>query len=306
MTGARVFIAGGTGVIGRRVIPALVRAGYNVTATARSSASADRLRGMGAEPVLVSLFDATALRRAAGKPDIVINLATHMPSSTTQMMLPWSWRENDRVRREGSANLAAAARATGADCYIQESFAPIYADGGVQWIDETWPVAPVRYNRTILDAERAANTFTREGGRGIVLRFAFFYGPDAFTVRDMIAMARKGLAPMPGKPEAYISSVSHDDAASAVVAAITATSGTYNVVEDEPTTRAEWTAALARAVGVEQIKPIPKPLEVLGGPIVGLLGRSLRISNRKFRDVTGWKPATRSMRDAWPELVARV
>src|SRR5579885_1562409 len=288
MTGARVFIAGGTGVIGRRVIPALVRAGYNVTATARSSASADRLRGMGAEPVLVSLFDATALRRAAGKPDIVINLATHMPSSTTQMMLPWSWRENDRVRREGSANLAAAARATGADCYIQESFAPIYADGGVQWIDETWPVAPVRYNRTILDAERAANTFTREGGRGIVLRFAFFYGPDAFTVRDMIAMARKGLAPMPGKPEAYISSVSHDDAASAVVAAITATSGTYNVVEDEPTTRAEWTAALARAVGVEQIKPIPKPLEVLGGPIVGLLGRSLRISNRKFRDVTGW------------------
>src|SRR5579885_2618220 len=270
MTGARVFIAGGTGVIGRRVIPALVRAGYNVTATARSSASADRLRGMGAEPVLVSLFDATALRRAAGKPDIVINLATHMPSSTTQMMLPWSWRENDRVRREGSANLAAAARATGADCYIQESFAPIYADGGVQWIDETWPVAPVRYNRTILDAERAANTFTREGGRG------------------MIAMARKGLAPMPGKPEAYISSVSHDDAASAVVAAITATSGTYNVVEDEPTTRAEWTAALARAVGVEQIKPIPKPLEVLGGPIVGLLGRSLRISNRKFRDVTGW------------------
>jgi len=298
-----VFIAGGTGVVGRRVIPLLVTAGYQVRAAARSTESADRLRSHGAEPVVVDLFDAAALRRAAGKPDVVINLATHMPSSTTKMMFPWAWRENDRVRREGAANLAAAARATGADCYIQESFAPIYADGGDEWIDESWPVAPARYNRSTLDAERAANEFTRAGGRGIVLRFAFFYGPDAFTTREMIAMAKKGTSPLPGALDAYVSSVSHDDAASAVVAAITAPSGTYNIADDEPLTRAEWLDSLAAALGVARPKPMPKLFEVLGGSSVALLSRSQRMSNRKFRDDTGWRPSTPSMRDAWADLV---
>lgn len=306
MTGARVFIAGGTGVIGCRVIPALTATGHRVTAAARSTASADRIRAMGAEPALVDLFNATALRRAAGKPDVVIDLATHMPSSTTKMLLPWMWRENDRIRRYGSANLAAVARATGADCFIQESFAPIYADGGDNWIDETWPVAPVRYNRTVLDAEGSANAFTRDGGRGIVLRFAFFYGPDAFTTREMIAMARRGMSPLPGQLDAYVSSVSHDDAASAVVAAITAPSGTYNISDDKPVTRSEWLSSLARALGVRQPKPMPKVLELLGGSMVALLSRSQRLSNHKFREATGWKPATPSVRDAWPELVRQL
>lgn len=303
MNNANVFIAGGTGVIGRRVVPALVAAGYRVTAAARSHASADRLRSLGASPVIVDLFDATAVRRASGKPDVVINLATHMPSSTTKMLLPWSWRENDRVRREASANLAAAARANGADCYIQESFAPIYADGGDRWIDESWPVAPARYNRSTRDAERSANTFTRDGGRGIVLRFAYFYGPDAFTTHEMMAMVRKGMSPLPGRPDAYISSISHDDAASAVVAAITAPSGTYNVADDEPLTRDEWLESLANALGVRKPKPMPKLFELLGGSMAALLARSQRISNQKFREATGWRPEVRSIREAWPELV---
>jgi nucleoside-diphosphate-sugar epimerase len=305
MKNGAVFIAGGTGVVGRRVIPTLVSAGYQVTAAARAAASAEKLRAMGATPIVVDLFDATAVRRAAGKPDVVINLATHMPSSTTKMMLPWAWRENDRVRREGAANLAATARATGADCFIQESFAPIYADGGDQWIDETWPVIPARYNRSTLDAERSANAFTRDGGRGIVLRFAFFYGPDAFTTREMIAMARKGMSPLPGKADAYVSSISHDDAASAVVAAITAPSGTYNAADDEPLTRAEWLDSLARALGIARPKPMPRLVELIGGSSVALLARSQRISNQKLREATGWRPAHPSVRNAWPELLAQ-
>lgn len=305
MKNGAVFIAGGTGVVGRRVIPALVSAGYQITAAARSAASAEKLRAMGAAPVIVDLFNATAVRRAAGKPDIVINLATHMPPSTTKMMLPWAWRENDRMRRQGAANLAATARATGADCFIQESFAPIYADGGDHWIEESWPVVPARYNRSTLDAERSANAFTRDGGRGIVLRFANFYGPDGFTTREMIAMARKGMSPLPGKPEAYVSSISHDDAATAVAAAITAPSGTYNVADDEPLTRAEWRASLARALGVARLRPIPHALELLGGSTVALLARSQRISNQKLREATGWRPARPTVRDAWTELVGQ-
>src|SRR5689334_2550271 len=184
----RIFVAGGTGVIGRRVVPVLVSAGYRVSVVSRSEKASARLIAQGASPVEVDLYDAEAVRRAVGQQDVVINLATHIPASTTKMMLPWAWHENDRVRRLVSSNLADAARAGGADCFIQESFAPIYEDAGDQWIDESWAVRPARYNRSVLDAERSANRFTKHGGRGIVLRFAYFYGADSPQTHEMIGM----------------------------------------------------------------------------------------------------------------------
>jgi nucleoside-diphosphate-sugar epimerase len=299
----RIFVAGGTGVIGRRVVPVLVRAGHRVCAVSRSEDGRNRLASQGAEPVAVDLFDPDDVRRAIGNQDVVINLSTHIPSSTTKMLIPWAWRENDRVRREVSVNLAEAARVAGADCLIQESFAPIYEDAGDRWIDESWVVRPASYNRSVLDAERAASRFTKHGGRGIVLRFANLYGRDAFTTREMVRMVRKGMSPLPGRPDAFISSLSHDDAAAAVVAAVHLPGGTYNVADDEPLTRREWLASLAAALRVAPPRPMPGWLAKLGGSTIELLSRSQRISNRKLRDHSDWTPATPSIRDAWPALL---
>ena len=116
----RIFVAGGTGVIGRRVVPALVGAGHHVTAASRSHEGRARLAAQGAEVVAMNMFDEQDVCRAVGKQDVVINLATHMPSSSTKMLLPSSWRENDQVRRLGSNNIVIAARSGGADCVIQE------------------------------------------------------------------------------------------------------------------------------------------------------------------------------------------
>jgi 2-alkyl-3-oxoalkanoate reductase len=300
----RMFVVGGTGVVGRRVVPALVAAGHRVVAAARSEASRAKLTEQGASAVVVDLFDAEAVRRAMGDQDIVINLATHMPSSPLKMLLPWSWRENDKVRRTGSANLAAAAMAGGADCFIQESFAPIYADSGDRWVDEKFPFRPTSYNRSVIDAEASASKFNKHGGRGIVLRFGAFYGPDSFVTREMIAMVRKGKGPLPGSPDAYVSSVSHDDAAAAVIAAVHLPSGTYNVVDDEPVTRREWGESLAAALGVGPPAPFPGWMAKLGGSTVELLSRSLRISNHKLHEFSDWEPKAKSVRDAWPALVA--
>src|SRR5262249_23287362 len=132
----RILVTGATGVIGRRVIPLLVQRGHEVTAVARSAEKAERLRRAGATPVVLDLFDRDAVGRAVAGHEVVINLATHIPSSTTAMFLPGAWRENDRVRREGSAILVDAAIAGGATRFVQESFAPIYADSGDRWIDE--------------------------------------------------------------------------------------------------------------------------------------------------------------------------
>lgn len=300
----KIFIAGGTGVIGRRVVPALTGAGHEVVASSRSDAGIARLRSLGAQAVKMDLMDAADVRRAMGRPDVVVNLSTHIPRSTTAILLPWSWRENDRVRKIGSANIATAARLAGADCVIQESFAPAYADHGDEWIDERWHIKPARYNRTVLDAEASVAQFTKFGGRGIAMRFSYLYGPDSFATREMVHSVRRGTSPIAGPPDSYISSVSHDDAATAVVEALHLPAGSYNVSDDEPITRREWVESLARTLGVSPPRPLPGWLAALSGSTSELLSRSQRISNRKLRELCEWRPAVGCIRDAWPAVVA--
>ena len=300
----RVFLTGATGVIGRRVLRALIAQGDRVTAIGRTPPAREALRRVGAEPSAVGLFDAEALRRAVADHDAVINLATHMPSSTAKMLFRGAWRENDRIRRLASNLLVDAALAGGARIFLQEAFAPTYPDRGDRWIDETTPIAPAAYNSSVIDAEAAARRFTAMGGCGVVLRFAAFYGPDARHVVDLARWIRRGWAPLPGTPEAYISSVSHDDAASAVLAALQVPAGIYNVADDEPVTRRDYVDSLAAALGAPPPRLPPAWLGPLMGPVARALGRSLRISNRKLREAAGWAPRLASVRVGWPELVA--
>jgi nucleoside-diphosphate-sugar epimerase len=305
MSAMRVFVTGATGVIGKRVVPLLLAGGHRVTALARTPERGASLAQLGADVVTGDLFDATRLARQLDGHDAVINLATHMPRSTNLMLLRFAWRENDRVRRDGSRALAEAARAAGVRRLVQESFAPIYEDGGAAWIDESHPVRPAPYNRTVLDAERSAARFADAGGVGVVLRFALFYGPDSQFLHDMAKMARRGWLPLPGAPDAYVSSVSHDDAAAAAVAALGVPSGIYNVVDDEPLTRADWGAALAGASGARPPRPMPRWLAALGGSTFELLSRSQRMSNRKLREAGGWAPRLASVRQGFVSAVAR-
>jgi nucleoside-diphosphate-sugar epimerase len=300
----RVFLAGATGVIGRRLVPLLLAQGHRITASARTPEKRSWLERAGAEPVQLDLFDGRAVSRAVSGHDAVINLATHIPASFVRIVLPGAWSENDRIRREASGNFAAAALETGAARFIQESFAPIYPDGGASWIDETWPTRPVRYNRSVLDAERAVERFNAGGGAGIVLRFAGFYGADAFQVRDAIKMIRKGWGPLPGASDAYFSSIHHDDAATAVGAALGIPAGIYNVTDDQPVTRREYADSLAAALGVPPPKLLPAWLTRLGGSLAELFSRSQRISNRKLRDAAVWSPRFPSVREGWPAVVA--
>jgi len=302
----RVFVTGAIGVIGRRVVPLLVSAGHAVTAVGRTPDKRTALARQGAAAVDADIFDPLGLRRALDTHDAVVNLATHMPPSTVRMIIPWSWRENDRIRRLGSASLVDAAISVGVRRVVQESFAPIYADHGDQWIDERWRVEPARYNRSVLDAELSIEHFTEHDGTGVVLRFAFFYGSDAFTTRDMCAAVRRGWAPVPGPSEAYISSISHDDAATAVVAALDAPAGTYNVADDEPLRRREWAAALAGALAVPEPRSLPSSVVALMGSVGRLLARSQRISNAKLRSATAWTPRFPSAREGWPAVIEQL
>ena len=299
----RILVLGATGVIGRRAVPLLVQAGHQVAAAGRTADKRATLAAAGAQPLALDVFDRSALTDAMAGIDTVINLATHIPRSSFRIMLPWSWRENDRIRREGSASVVDAALRAGVSRLIQESFGLVYPDRGDRWIDESVPLEPVAFNRTVLDAERSAGRFTGEGGAGVVLRFAGFYGPDAAHVPELVRAVRAGWAPLPGSPGAYFSSVSHDDAAAAVVASLTVPGGIYNVVDNEPLTRRDYFGTLADALGVAMPKLLPPWVGVLMGAPARLFTRSLRISNRSFRDATGWEPKYPSVREGWRAAV---
>jgi len=302
-TSERIFLTGATGVVGSRAIPMLVAQGHEVTAIGRSPEKRARLESLGARGVELDMFDESAAARALAGHTVLINLATHMPSSAFQMMLPWTWHENDHVRREGSATLARAALTAGVRRFVQESFAPVYEARGDAWIDESCPVRPAPYNRTVLDAERSAELFTEKGGEGIVLRFAGFYGPDAM-LREMIGIVRKGWSPLPGAANAYWSSCEHEDAATAVVASLRVRAGIYNVCDDEPLTRREWVDTLANAVGAKPPRLVPHWLSAVGGKNMELLSRSQRMTNAKLKSASGWTPRWPSAREGIPACVA--
>lgn len=297
----RVFVSGATGVIGRRAIPRMLAAGHQVTAAGRSPSRLAVLEAAGARTISLDLFDRQAVERALAGHDTVVNLATHIPRSSTGMMLPWAWRENDRVRRVGARILADAALAAGAARFVQESFAPIYPDSGDRWIDERAPVQPGAYNRTTIDAEHSAAYFGASGA-AVVLRFGALYGPD-HLMRDMLRMVRRGLAPLPGSPDAYFSPVSQEDAAGAVVEALDVAPGIYNVVDDEPLPRSELFGLLARAVGAPEPRFLPPWARTFMGSLGDVMGRSQRISNAKLRGASQWVLKYRSVRDGWPAVV---
>ncbi len=282
----RVFVTGGTGAIGTHTVPTLVAAGHSVTALARGDAKAAVLRSQGAEPVSVSLFDRRGLAGAFGGHDAVVNLASALPS-TTAFIRKSAWAECERVRSAGSATVVDAARDAGVQRLIQESVVMIYRDGGSDWVDEDQPVDHYPITRGNHAAEASARRF---GGQSTILRFGVFYGPHAAHSEQILDMAKWHIGFVPGRSSTYISSIHVTDAANAVVAALAAPGGTYNVVDDTPLTKREYADACAAAVGRRIWISGPGRVGLLLGDRLTSITRSLRVSNKRFRDVSGWRP----------------
>ena len=295
-------MAGATGVVGRRLIPLLIESGAEVTAVARTDEKAAQLRRQGASPKRVDLFDPPAVEEAVAGNDAVINVATKIPSGT-KVFMPGAFNENIRIRTEASQNLASAAIASRSRVFIQESFAPAYPDRGAEWIDESVPIEPASYVRSVLNAESAATEFTKSGGTGVVLRFSMFYGPDSSLTLDMVNFVKRGISPALGGGDAYMSSLWTDDAASAVFAALSVPAGVYNVSDDEPMQRREVFSHLARELGVKPPRMLPRWASRMMGSVAETVSRSQRISNARFRQAAGWIPRVPSLREGWKLLV---
>jgi len=217
----RIFLAGAGGAIGRRLTPLLVQMGHQVAGTTRSADKAGALRAMGAEPVVVDVFDAEALKRAvaAAKPDAIIHQLTDLAFAPGTPAYAEALRRNARIRIEGTPNLAAAARAAGVRRLIAQSIAFIYADGPGARV-ETDPMAPAAGAMAgTIPAVQALEGAVLALPEGIVLRFGLFYGPGTWSLETPIRA-----------PAVHV-----DAAAQATLLALTlGNPGLYNVAEDDP------------------------------------------------------------------------
>lgn len=299
----RVAVTGGTGVIGRSAVPALVAAGHDVVALARTDAKALWLESVGAKPVSADIFSVPDLTAAFTGCDAVVNLATSIPSGYAAA-LARSWRANDRLRTEGSRCILEAARTAGVRRVLQESISFLYADGGDDVITESSPLDITAATEPASVAESQMQDFQCCSRVSVVLRFGNIVGDDPMT-RWRLRGARQGRPIGMGRPDGWAHVIHTDDLGPAVVAALGVASGIYNVGAD-PVLRRDLVQGFADAAERPTAEFMGPLMRRLAGPRAEPLTRSLRVSSQALNDATGWAPMRPTFEAGWLEAAALV
>lgn len=298
----RVVVSGGTGVIGRAAVRSLLAAGHTVDVLSRSPGNTALIESLGACPRTGDLFDAASLESAYAGADAVVNLATHIPVGYAAAW-PGAWRTNDALRTTAVANVVTAARVAGVRRVVQESVSFVYADHGDAWITEQDPIEITPATEPAAVGESHVLDFSSSSHAGVVLRFGQIVGDDDLTRFMLKAAANKRPVGL-GRPDQWSHLVHTDDLGPAVVAALHAPSGVYNVGAD-PVLRAELVAGYAKAVGADTGAFMGPVLRRLAGPRVEPLTRSLRVSSQHFAAQTGWRAERPTFDPAWFDAAER-
>jgi nucleoside-diphosphate-sugar epimerase len=184
----RIFLAGATGAIGRRLTPILLAAGHRVTGTTRSPDAARKLENAGLRAAVVDVYDASALQRAAieAQPEIVVHQLTDLPQTFDEQEVAASYPRNARIRVEGTRNLIAAARAAGARRFIVQSIAFAYAAGREPHVeDDPLNLADGPRVVTVRGASEMEGQVLASGLEAVVLRYGLLYGPGTASPRSI-------------------------------------------------------------------------------------------------------------------------
>lgn len=298
-----VYLAGGTGAIGPRLVRQLVQRGHQVTATTTSAAKVARIENLGATAIVVDGLDAAAVGEAVAtvRPDAVVHQMTALAGGISTKQFDRSFAITNRLRTEGIDHLVAAAQATGVPHVVAGSYTGWTNERTGGWVkDEDDPLDPTppAAQRESLAAIRHLEAAVRAVD-GTVLRYGGFYGDPDDVMAEIV---RKRQFPLAGGGPGYMSWVHLDDAASATVLALEKNvRGVFNVVDDEPAPASEWLPYLAGCVGAKP--PLRLPLWLVrlaaGDVAVSMLTRTRGSSNERAKRALGWEPAWPSWRQGF-------
>jgi nucleoside-diphosphate-sugar epimerase len=304
----RVFVAGASGAIGTRLVPQLIENGHEVVGTVKTPGNAERVRALGAEPVVLDLLDDGAVRKAVldARPDAIVHEATALADATWGRNFDKVFAGTNALRTNGTDALLAAAREAGVRRFVAQSFASYrYAreGGAVKTEDDPLdPEPPANARQGWAAMEHLDRAVV--GAGGISLRYGLFYG----AANDgLIEPVLKRQFPIIGDGGGLSSWIHLDDAASATVLALEHDGpAIYNVVDDDPAPVREWLPVLAQALGAKPPRRFPVWLARLAaGEAAVVMGTTARgASNAKAKRELGWAPRYPSWRYGFWEAYA--
>lgn len=280
----QVFVVGATGVLGRWLVPLLVREGHRVRALVRTREKAQALVRLGAEPApgdLLAPGVAKRLGEALAGCQAVVHAASAIPRD---MAAPGAWDANTRLRTDGTRLLLEASLAAGVERYLQHSIVMAYPESGDRWLDEATPLdtSPARavICAPVIAMEALVRATPSDRLAWCILRGGSFVGPG--TGQDgLIADLQAGRAVVPGDGTAFFSPVHAADMAAAVVAALqSARPGSVFNVADEPLRHGDYVDRLALLIGAEPPRREPALPRL----------PSCRASSQAARAELGWTP----------------
>lgn len=302
----RVFVAGGAGVLGRRLVPRLVAGGHEVTATTTNAAKLGLLERVGAEAVVMDGLDARSVGEAVARarPEVIVHQMTAISGKPDIKHFDRWFATTNRLRAEGTDHLLAAAEAAGGAHVVAQSYGSwngIREGGWVKTEDD--PLDPTSTGKGAEAIRHLEDVVVKAGGA--VLRYGAFYGPGATD--DQVELVRKRQYPIIGNGAGYSSWVHLDDAAAATVLAVEQkATGVFNIVDDEPAPAREWLPHLAACAGAK--KPMRVPIwlaRLLAGDVaVTMMTEGRAFSNAKAKRELGWRLRYPSWRQGFQEELA--
>ena len=309
----KVFVAGATGVLGRRLVPELVARGHEVTGMTRSASKQDLLRSLGARPVVADALDPDAVAQAvaSAEPEVIVHQLTALSGDFDMRHIDRFFETTNRLRTEGTDHLLAAGRAVGTRRFVAQSFAgwPAARSGGpVKGEDAPFDADPPKQLRANLAAIRHLEDAVTGAGwlEGVVLRYGGFYGPGTTLSADPAAphtaAVRKRQFPVVGGGSGIWSFVHVEDAAAATALAVErGEPGIYNVVDDDPAPVRDWLPLLANVLDAKPPRRVPRWLgRLLAGEAATVMMTEVRgASNAKAKRELGWQPRYPSWRQGF-------
>jgi len=308
----RVFVTGATGALGRHLVPGLVAAGHEVTATTRAPGKAGQLRAAGAEPVVLDGLDREAVIAAvqAAAPEVLVHEMTALAGLRGLRNPDKAFAATSELRTRGTDNLLAAAARAGTRRVIAQGYAGPGPDkpsgGGLKTEEDLLGWRRIRSAVQMPAAITYVDTTVPSGApEGIVLRYGSLYGPGTGDL--VVEMVRKRQVPVIGGGAGVCSFIEVTDAAAATVAAVgRGAPGLYNVVDDDPAPVSEWLPYLAQVAGAKPPLRMPAWLgRLLAGEfVVAQMTTSRGSSNEKARKELDWVPRYASWREGFRAWVS--